>query len=498
MQSKGTDAANQLEDGNSPHGKAIVVSSVFSEDQLVAKLGREAYSYRFVFRAFAPLLKRWGHVSEITRPESRLDYALWRARQQHQAPLHFSFLPLHMMYLAQQAPNLAAPAWEFPDIPNAAFDNNPRNNWVAIAQRLSLIVTHSTFTRDAFLQAGVKTPIHVIPVPISDAYFAVPRWQPGQRSSVNCPAYLFPQADRVAPPANPWARERGTGFSLKGRAKQVYRSYLKRRLPRKVDKVLTFAADALRAAWQNHAQEAVISHTPSPRLELSGVVYTTIFNPFDPRKNWRDLLSAYLLALRDCEDATLVIKLVVCPELTAAGFNTVASYFQKLGISHRCKIAVVTDYLSDEEMVELAQASTYYLNASHAEGSCLPLQNFMAAGRPGLAPSHTALAEYAGEDVGFRIDSHPEPAAWPHDPQQRLLTTWHRLVWSSLHDQIKASYVLAAQNQKSYQSRADLGRERMIQFAGSAEIWRRLEKALNAVQSAAGTGSGTTPLRKAS
>ena len=48
----------------------------------------------------------------------------------------------------------------------------------------------------------------------------------------------------------------------------------------------------------------------SNALELSGVVYTTILNPFDPRKNWPNLLTAYLLALEDV-DATLVIKLVV-------------------------------------------------------------------------------------------------------------------------------------------------------------------------------------------
>lgn len=93
--------------------RALVVSSVFAEDQMAAKLGREAYSYRFVFRAFEPLLRRWGPTIEVTRPESRLDHALWRVRRQNLEPIHLSFLPLHMTYLTHAAPNIAVPAWEF-------------------------------------------------------------------------------------------------------------------------------------------------------------------------------------------------------------------------------------------------------------------------------------------------------------------------------------------------------------------------------------------------
>src|SRR5437588_2286254 len=108
---------------------------------MAAKLGREAYSYRFVFRIFEPLLQRWAPTVEVTQPESRLDYAVWRARQQNREPIHLSFLPLHMTYLTQAAPNIGVPAWEFPNIPDEDFQNNPRNNWLRIANQLSVIIT---------------------------------------------------------------------------------------------------------------------------------------------------------------------------------------------------------------------------------------------------------------------------------------------------------------------------------------------------------------------
>jgi hypothetical protein len=50
---------------------------------------------------------------------------------------------------------------------------------------------------------------------------------------------------------------------------------------------------------------------PKPKAEvaLSGVVFTTMLNPRDGRKNWIDILTAFCHALGDRTDATLVIKM---------------------------------------------------------------------------------------------------------------------------------------------------------------------------------------------
>src|SRR5947209_16989005 len=101
------------------------------------------------------------------------------------------------------------------------------------------------------------------------------------------------------------------------------------------------------------AEEVRVPYPVSPKLELSGVVYTTIFNPFDPRKNFQDMLSAYLLALADCEDATLVIKLVLCPEMAVQALKNMIHFYHTLGLRHRCRLVFVNAFLSDEQMVEL-------------------------------------------------------------------------------------------------------------------------------------------------
>ena len=117
---------------------------------------------------------------------------------------------------------------------------------------------------------------------------------------------------------------------------------------------------------------------------------------------------------------------------------TVCHFYRRRGLSHRCKIVLIHDFLSDEQLMELAQATTYYITATKAEGNCLPLMNYLAAGRPAISPCHTAIADYFGRDVGFVVESHPEPAAFPHDSRLRSTTTWHRLVWTSLVEQIRA------------------------------------------------------------
>ena len=286
----------------------------------------------------------------------------------------------------------------------------------------------------------------------------------------------------------------------------IYRGSLKTRVLGRAAKYISYAAKAVRAARQAYHEDHRIDHPVSPRLELSGVVYTSVLNPFDARKNWQDLLSAFLIALREEDDATLVLKLAVNPELAAAAANLVLNHYRTLAIRHRCQVGLVTVFLREEEMRELARGSTYYINTARAEGACLPLQDYLAAGRPGVAPVHSALADYFDADQGFVVASHPEPAVWPNDPEARRVLTWqrhyfglrslylpvesnegrgttlwHRLVWQSLYDQLRESYKVARANFDRYQDLAAEGRDRMAAHAGAEAVWPRLTAALGFV-----------------
>jgi glycosyltransferase involved in cell wall biosynthesis len=217
---------------------------------------------------------------------------------------------------------------------------------------------------------------------------------------------------------------------------------------------------------------------PSSPLRLQGLVYTMFLNVGDPRKNYVDLLSAFLIAFRDRPDVTLVIKLASSPACEHNEVNRLRQRYESLGLVHRCRIVVITEFLSDVQLRDLMRVTTYYVNTSHAEGACLPLQQALASGRPVLAPAHSAMAEYIDSDVAFVIESHPEPCPWPHDPERRLETFWHRLVWTSLYDQLRTSATVAEHDRSRYATTAAAGRRRMREFASQAVVEEALRQAL--------------------
>jgi glycosyltransferase involved in cell wall biosynthesis len=461
----------------------LLVTSMYSEGNLPRQLGRDAYSYRYVYRAFAPLLRRWAEHREASGPRLVLERAVAEARRQQCQPIHLSFLPLHLMDVAPNVPNIAVPAWEFPDIPALDLENDPARNWARRAEQVDLIITHTQFSRAAFLRAGVRTPVHVVPVPIQPDYFDVADWQPGQRVVLDCPCYVFPQPSLLPPAPRPWVNAETGHLPARLSLRQLYKKCVKA-MPQRFGKAMQRSARAVRAAlWS--ARQALREtdvrelYPPRPNLELTGVVYTAILNPFDARKNWQDLLSGYLLALKDRDDATLVVKLVVSADWEAAALADMLAFYRAAGLSHRCKLAFVTAYLSEEQLRELTRASTYYVNTSRAEGSCLPLQNFMAAGRPALAPPHTGMADSIDGQCAFTLASHPEPAGWPHEVGGGYRTTWHRLVWQSLHDQLRASYDTARHGRTNYRTLAERARERMRGLVGVESVWPHLSAALN-------------------
>ncbi|HET6879357.1 MAG TPA: glycosyltransferase [Pirellulales bacterium] len=470
-----------MTDLHAPRRTALIVNSLSRRTDTTA-LGETGYSYDFVLRAFLPLLELYGDVTRVDRPESQVDFAVRRLSRRGLDPVQLSFRPFSDVYLSRSAANVVFPFWEFPDIPSTDYKDNPRNNWLRIANHASLILTASQFTADALARAGVKKPVRVVPVPISPPYFDVPDWQRGQTVAIDCRSYVLyqPEVLRLRP-ADPEARPGpdSTGFRLKNQlrslARRIWVDGLKPLLPLRLSKALVAAKNAGKRAWKEGETELPI---PASRLELSGIVYTAILNPDDKRKNWQDLITAFLLALGDRDDATLVLKLVVS---YAAPVREVLAFYNKLGVPHRAKIVLVTDYLSDAQMRELARASTFYVNASRAEGACLPLEDHLAAGRPGIAPASTAMSDYFDSWVGFVVEAHPEPCPWPDDESGRLHTSWQRIVWSSLCDQFAASYDVAKTRPEVYQQLSSQARARMKSWASVEAVWPKLRDALDLV-----------------
>jgi glycosyltransferase involved in cell wall biosynthesis len=463
----------------------FLVSSPSPISHLPHKVGLADYSYGFVVKSLAPVLERLGHWRQVTAPESRLIHAAAQAIQEGYRPVHLAVMPVHAAYLTPAVPTILFPFWEFPRIPDRDFGWETRQNWARVARRASLIVTACEMTARAFRQAGVSCPVEVVPVPVADGNFRVPPWSPDFTWRATCRHVSLesppvdpgepPMDDPISPPPT------GTLAAWKAGVKDRYRRYIRPWLSPQTRRWVSQSRRATRDALRFRRRLRPVAVEPPPRLcatplELSGLVYTSLFNLADPRKNPRDLLTAFLLAFKDRRDVTLVLKLATAPEHEPHRIESIRQLHSGLGIEHQCRVVVIVDYLSDDELMGLFRATTYYVNTSQAEGACLPLQQALACGRPVIAPAHTAMADYLDDRVGFLVASQPEPTHWPHDPQKRIQTSWHRLDWSSLRDQYLRSAELAGSRTVEYGAMAAFARRHMKNYASidvATEAFRR-------------------------
>jgi glycosyltransferase involved in cell wall biosynthesis len=432
------------------------------------------YSYDLVAQLFVPVLARWGEVVPVARDVQALESAVAAARTRGLEPIHVSFVACQHMVFASSVPNIIVPAWEFPDVPNEAFDGNPLHNWVATANRCDLVLVGGEFTVECFQRAGIRSPIRIVPVPTPDEYFALPPWSAEMITRIDCSGYVFPnphwRPERLWDAPDSQAGGPSTLFRVQ-RLTQWWQDNYESLLPPLLTK-------GIRAAGERFGSDRWRSYLRSCRrhgLELSGVVYVSIFSPRDGRKNWQDLLTGFTSALRDCPDATLIVKLITKER---ANIDSVLEFYRGMGLNHHCKVVFVTDYLPEEQMLNIVRAAAYYLTTTRAEGNCLPLMNYLAAARPGISPCHTAISDYFAEDIGFTLPWHAEPAIWPQDNRARIKTTWARLEWPALVERLRESYVLARQNRAAYDALGRLGQQRMRERASVESVWNQLRTAL--------------------
>ncbi|MBN7795191.1 glycosyltransferase [Parahaliea mediterranea] len=173
-----------------------------------------------------------------------------------------------------------------------------------------------------------------------------------------------------------------------------------------------------------------------PALPAGAILYTAVLNPNDGRKNWEDIVTAFVYAFRQQRDATLLIK--IASQDMSLFFEDIFTFFMELH-PFDCRLVFLQGYLDDTQYRDMVANTHFVVNASRGEGQCLPLMEFMSSGVPAIAPGNTAMGDYLDAGCGFPVRSSPELTYWPHDPRQVYRTCWHRIDWESLRDAFTAS-----------------------------------------------------------
>lgn len=386
---------------------------IYSETETATieqNLGAPEYSYYFVLKEFRPVLEELGLVVPVSDPVNEVDN-IWANAARHGLPCTFlTFSPPHRTFIPAHCPTIPIFAWEFDTLPREVWNSDTRHDWRTVLRQTGRAITHSGFAvRTVKRDMGDDYPVISLPAPVWDRFAAV----------------YNPREPRPA----------SAHITIRGR---VFDS-------RDID--LAIHTPAYRAVHGIAALPGAEEREARHELALTGVVYTSVLCPLDGRKNWFDLVCGFCWALRDAPDATLVLKLT--HRDCDAAITNMLEDLAKLP-EFRCRVVIIDGYLPDDAYLELARLSTYAVNTSHGEGQCLPLMEYMSAGKPAVAPGHTSMADYINDRNAFIIRSHPEPTIWPHDPRRAFRTLRQRIDFESLLLAYRESYATARHDPARY------------------------------------------------
>jgi glycosyltransferase involved in cell wall biosynthesis len=387
--------------------------------------GASEYSYAFVRRAFEPLLEKLGrthHVADAATAERLIA----EAEERGETAVLLSFAPPHRTLPGWRGPVVSVIAWEYPTIPTKRIDGDHRQDWRFGLRQAGRAITLSEFGASAVRATmGASFPVVAIPAPIWDRFSCV--------------------VEGATPPTRVPIAIRGFVFDTRGRR---------------------FAPRAPIPPVPAQCDPAY-----SDTVELDGIVFTSMFSPRDSRKNWGDILIAFLAAHRHHCDATLVLKMIAA-DVTWWWWE-VHDVLNSMP-EFSCRVVVLHGFLEDDDFKALIAASHWIVNASNAEGLCLPLLEYMSAGTPAIAPCHTAMTEYIDESNALVVRSDEEYFGFPHEPDMEYLTTRHRVAWDSLSGALANGYRIAKSLPDEHAARARAAREAMRAFCSDEVVAAKL------------------------
>ena len=337
-------------------------------------LGKRHYSYRFALRKFVDALTRAGaSCVELPMPEF---YADKNALPQTDRDAiardvivpHLIFRSTEEIRLLKFAYNIACFAWEFDVLDDfTRRDGNMLDNQAHMLSICDEVWVPCAFTKSVLNKFGVAR-VEVLPAPID-----IPLLEADEATRQRSDWLL----ELAAIPALPMNHNPHWGLE---------------------DSLI-----ANRSAYKP-------LFTWMQDRSANPLVFVSVFNPEDHRKNLNAMLRGFYTFSKINGDAVLIIKLVtslashdIAPREMV--FKLIANKLDDNGVLQSDRILFVSDFLTDEELDALYRSADFYLCASIAEGQNLPLLEAMGRGAVPVSTRHTAMADYLDDENSIEVPS---------------------------------------------------------------------------------------------
>ncbi|PXA83369.1 hypothetical protein DMC47_43735 [Nostoc sp. 3335mG] len=427
------------EDLDDPEIRAFV-DAVFATERASPALSRpEAAAAHFLIHApetadvpivdaFRAVLETIGHVHMVDDPAGwQTDALLDAAIARGESCTMLSFATPDEVPLGLRCPVVPMFAWDCSTLPDRPRDDTHGRDWRHVLRHTGRAIVFSDWAAAAVrAELGADYPAAAIPAPLWDR-------EPAPRTIQTLADGITLSISGVV------ADTRAAGFAP--------------------DDELPSPPDAAAIDEQ---------HT----IRIDGIVFTMLLSPDEDTKYWLDILSAFLTAHREEEDATLLVR------MTGSDLDIWWWDFHEM-IARQpaaaCRVVILQGELDEDGERLLVAGSHWIVNAPPAEGQCLPLQRYMAAGRPAIAPAHTAMADYISPSNALIVAASEEYGVWPHDSARELITTRYRIDWESLRDGFLRGYEEATSDPKTYRNRAEAARDAMERYCSDAIVAAKLD-----------------------
>jgi glycosyltransferase involved in cell wall biosynthesis len=332
--------------------------------------GYAHYSYGFAMESFAGVATKEDNVCGYFSYPFSIGSAKTQMRQ-HKDPVSISFLPPDVALLIPRHKNICVFAWEFDRLPVKSDGNNGifKKDYASTLKKFDHVITLSSYSQAALQTYGIDS-------------------------------FVLPSA--VSPKAI------DSGESIDG-------------LP-------CYTLSTVSDYYKDHDPE-LLANLLDKSDHKERFLY--ILNPHDIRKNFGNLVTAFVKFRQEHPDAILLLKMTAQGDLGKLQTTAFRREFPSFPETTFENVYFIPQKLSDSKLQMLIDSCQNYVSPSRAEGQNLPLCEAMVSGRVCITPDHTSMSDYVTNDSAIILESN----TWMIDESTHKYKDFWGFSWFNVGEQ---------------------------------------------------------------
>lgn len=216
------------------------------------------------------------------------------------------------------------------------------------------------------------------------------------------------------------------------------------------------------------------------KLEFNNIIDKTFkfyfIGEYTERKNIEDLIVAFSLAFDIDMPVSLILKTSISGMSSYDSYkiveNEIEKIKKKLNIRRKYKKEIIiTDRLSDKDIVGLHNSCDCLIAPSFGEAFCRPAAEALCLGKTPIVTDNTGMNDFINHDNGFLIKSHKTPVYVDNRPLSTdfdIYTAneyWYKPDIYDLINKMQIVYKMHKEDRKSLEQKREIGRNNIDQFS---------------------------------